>query len=222
MAFPTPHEDGDAMREALAQHLALQHFTRVGMAPLFDWNHFAEQQRQSYRDDATKIMAGPLAQVFLALTAVTAERDEARKALERDRSIVATQINKAHAAIAGRAWLLEGGRGPYEWDDDRFREEFSAGLHEIEAPLEELRKIARDWTNCPTDQAEVNDARTDWKAALTAAQADNARFRSPFEHADGMDWDYLDSRLGQGGRDKFWRAVFAEFRAALQQEHPHA
>ncbi|GJD85428.1 hypothetical protein [Methylobacterium haplocladii] len=107
------------------------------------------------------LIAGPLASVLAERNAALAERDEARRALERDRSTVAVTVNKMRESLRGRAWLLEGGRGPYEWDDDRFREEFSQALDEIAAPLDVLRGIARDWSNCPTDQAEIDLARAD-------------------------------------------------------------
>lgn len=107
------------------------------------------------------------AALLAALKAVMAERDEARRALERDRSKVADTIEAVRTEITGREWLLTG-RGPYEWDDDRYRDEFAQALAAIRGPIDSLRAIARDWTNCPTDPAEIQAARTSDAAALHA------------------------------------------------------
>ena len=97
--------------------------------------------------------------LIAALKAETKRADEAEAALERDRSIVAAHTTALFKAIEGRQGLLEG-RGSYEWDDDRYRKEFGEALKEIEAPIERLRAIARDWTNCPTDPEKIKDARS--------------------------------------------------------------
>lgn len=103
------------------------------------------------------------------LEAETKRADEAEAALERDRSIVAAHTTALFKAIEGRQGLLEG-RGSYEWDDDRYRKEFGEALKEIEAPIERLRAIARDWTNCPTDPEKIKDARSS-ETELTALRA---------------------------------------------------
>lgn len=81
---------------------------------------------------------------------LTRERDEARAALEHDRSIVIGAVNSFKEAFARRSWLLDG-RGPYEWDDDRYRDEFHAAYDELAAPIEALCKVGRDWSNCPQE-----------------------------------------------------------------------
>ena len=104
------------------------------------------------------------------LSEATTRAERAEAALERDRTAVITACNKVCEEMAGRAWLLEG-RGPYEWDDDRYRQEFSTALRAIEAPIEALRKIGRDWSNCPSDPQSISDAREDWKARAERAEA---------------------------------------------------
>ena len=104
-----------------------------------------------------------------ALEAANKRADEAEAALERDRSIVAAHTTALFKAIEGRQGLLEG-RGSYEWVDDRYRKEFGEALKEIEAPIERLRAIARDWTNCPTDPEKIKDARSS-ETELTALRA---------------------------------------------------
>lgn len=87
-----------------------------------------------------------------------ARADAAEAALERDRSFVAETINGVHSAIQSREWLLEG-RGSYEWDDDRYRDEFGQAIEAIRGPIDSLRAIAADWSNCPTDPEKIQAAR---------------------------------------------------------------
>ena len=103
-----------------------------------------------------------LAELSASRAEVVALREvlaKARGALERDRSQVADGLTKIKAALAGRAWLREG-RGSYAYDDERYQQEFGHALDEIGAALEPLRIIAGDWTDCPTDFAEITEART--------------------------------------------------------------
>ena len=44
---------------------------------------------------------------------------------------------------------------------------------------------------------------------------ENVALRAPWRAVDAMDWEYIMSALGDGGRDRFWKAVLAEMRAAL-------
>ena len=57
-------------------------------------------------------------------------------------------------AIRRREWLRLG-RGSYEYDDDRWRSEFSQAIDEVIEAAEPLRKIAADWSDCPTDPKEI-------------------------------------------------------------------
>jgi hypothetical protein len=54
---------------------------------------------------------------------------------------------------------MQEGRGPYEWDDDRYRDEFHRAATDLHAAIEPLRTLARDLTDCPPTQAEVDAAR---------------------------------------------------------------
>ncbi len=52
----------------------------------------------------------------------------------------------------------------------------------------------------------------------TEAANEIERLRHPWRAVDNQDWDYLlKTALGYGGRDKFWRAVLTEMRAALAE-----
>ena len=92
------------------------------------------------------------------------EGEEARlsKIIEAERSMVAIGLNAIRKAIAGRAWLSEAGRGSYAYDDDRYQREFGEALREIETACEPLRRVARDWSDCPKDRAEILTARAEF------------------------------------------------------------
>lgn len=78
--------------------------------------------------------------------------------LEHDRTKVAEGVTAVKKAIHARDWLKEG-RGPYEWDDDKWHTEFAVACTEILDALEPLARIAADWTNCPTKQEDIQAAR---------------------------------------------------------------
>ena len=77
---------------------------------------------------------------------------------ERDRSQVATVFNAIMEAIRRREWLRLG-RGSYEYDDDRWRDEFSQATDEVIEAAKLLQRIAADWSDCPTDPKEIAAAR---------------------------------------------------------------
>ncbi len=126
--------------------------------------------------------------------AANARADAAGSALERDRSFVADTVNAVLSEISGREWMLTG-RGPYEWDDDRYRDEFGSALSAIRAPIEKLRAIARDWSNRPTDPVEIQKSRTDWKARADAAWdalRNIAELNKTARDENGHAWDNSD------------------------------
>src|ERR1035438_7658171 len=99
-----------------------------------------------------------------------AERDALGEQLEYDRTKVAECITSAREAIGEREWLTEG-RGSYEWDDDKWHDEFAAAIAELRAALDPLSKIAVDWSGCPKTYEAVAKARIDLKAALADVRA---------------------------------------------------
>ena len=121
--------------------------------------------------DAITSLSQRLAVAEARLAVVEAERDEARRDNERDRTIIIEARNAIHDAVVRRSWLLSGGRGSYEWDDQRFRDEFAAAMEEIGKPLAILDRLGVNWANCPTAPEEIKAARIDWKARADAAEA---------------------------------------------------
>jgi len=85
---------------------------------------------------------------------------EAQAANERDRTEVCLVVNSLTDAFSRRDWLLRGGRGSYEWDDDRFRDEFRDAMLEFAPHVDRLRKIGADRQHCPETQAEIAAARS--------------------------------------------------------------
>jgi hypothetical protein len=93
--------------------------------------------------------------------------------LERDRTTVADGITAIKKELHGWDWLTEG-RGSYEWDDDRYQQEFAHAINHISKAMEPLAKVAADWTHCPKDAASVEAARIDWKHRAETAEAQRA------------------------------------------------
>ena len=91
-----------------------------------------------------------------------AEKDDEIKRLkavnEHDRSQVAETFTAIMEAIRRREWLRLG-RGSYEYDDDRWRGEFSQAIDEVIEAAKPLQRIAADWSDCPTDPQEIAAAR---------------------------------------------------------------
>lgn len=91
-----------------------------------------------------------------------AERDAMSEQLEVDRTAVADCMTKVKKELNSRAWMATG-RGSYEWDDDKYQQEFGTALEAIGTALDPLTKIAADWTGCPKTSAEIAQARIELK-----------------------------------------------------------
>lgn len=187
------------------------------------------------------------------ISTLLAERDTlaaqlaaAQAALERDRTKVAETINAVHSEISGRQWLLTG-RGPYEWDDDRYRSEFADALKSIREPINSLRSIARDWSNCPTDPETIKKARHQEayqsqlaveNAALIAdaqtyqtivkqltAELDTAKARSALllsvyaDATNALAWCARDHRMATASLSQLVKDWAAEHAAIIEEMH---
>ena len=87
-----------------------------------------------------------------------AERDRLGHVIDRDRYVVATALGEIRKEVNGHRWLLDG-RGPYEWDDDRYRDEFSDWVGNVDRATELLAKLAFDKSDCTTVEDKVNAAK---------------------------------------------------------------
>ena len=112
------------------------------------------------------------------------EVERLQDTLERERSQVATGIGAVKEAIRKREWLRLG-RGSFEWDDERWKDEFGHAIDEILQAMEPLRSIACDWSDCPTDRERIKRAR---------------------ETAPAIDGELLRSLLAEGFHTAFRKA----------------
>lgn len=128
--------------------------THEGDNPLKDAAHIARCDPDTIRSLATEVLESRAETERL-----TKERDLARAANERDRTHIIMAVNKLVDAQRSYSWLLDGGRGSYAWDDARYRDEFGHAMKAMDGPIEILRKIGKDRTDCPETQAGVEAAR---------------------------------------------------------------
>lgn len=106
--------------------------------------------------------------------AVTRELAATQRQIEADRSSIAEITSALKAEIASH-WGITEGRGVYEWDDDRYREEFSTALRSINAAVEPLCKMGADLSRCPTTGKELVKARMGLEDELALHRKNTAR-----------------------------------------------
>ncbi len=111
------------------------------------------------------------------LLQVTEERDAAMIALESQRYSLADPLFKIRKSIKEHEWLRLG-RGSYEYDDDKWRDEFGCAITKIEEAIEPIEKIMKDWSNCPTDSARLLEARNQWRDRALKAEAELSRLEN--------------------------------------------
>ena len=83
---------------------------------------------------------------------------ELEAVIERDRSLLAERVKTLQKVISLRDWLGEG-RGPFDWDDDRWHDEFNGAATEIREAVEPLIQLAADLSNSPTKWEDIQKAR---------------------------------------------------------------
>lgn len=93
-----------------------------------------------------------------------AEVDRLKRVNERDRSAIALWVERLRAEIR-RSYAMAEGRGSYEWDDDRYRDEFKNAFGRLEKALDKAIKDthAHDLTDCPARSEEVAAARAEFE-----------------------------------------------------------
>jgi hypothetical protein len=89
----------------------------------------------SYPGDSVEVLAATRT-MHRQLTAANARVAELEDALNRDRTGLASALGKIVDEVKGRGWIADG-RGSYEWDDDRYRNEAGEGFAAV-------KKIAVD------------------------------------------------------------------------------
>lgn len=81
------------------------------------------------------------------------EAQRLRAVIERDRTEVARVFHAIRKALHAHSWMLEG-RGSYEWNDDKFYEEFGRAWKAVYKAADPLEKIASNLTDSPDTEAE--------------------------------------------------------------------
>lgn len=115
----------------------------------------------------------------------------AQSALEHDRTKVAECVTAMKHTLRNYSWLLEG-RGSYEWDDDRWHQEFKTATELLQKDLEPLAKIAADWSNCPKKWEDVQAARKDDNSHLTTLLTGLRGLRELGEKATPGPWKWCN------------------------------
>jgi len=110
------------------------------------------------RDEANVSVAANLVNGDISIYQTDNAIDHLMHIIDRDRYVVAHGLTNIIGTLRGYSWLLEG-RGPYEWNDDKYREEFSRVIEAIEKSLEPLRKVAWDKSDCTRIEERVVKAR---------------------------------------------------------------
>ena len=59
--------------------------------------------------------------------------------VEKDKTGLYNGLTRIRKAIEAREWILDG-RGPYEWDDDRYRQEASWAFEEVIKIISEVQR----------------------------------------------------------------------------------
>lgn len=125
-----------------------------------------------------------------------AEVADAKAANERTRSQVVGHINELVHSMKSHEWLMEGGRGPYEWNDERYQDEFRAASTTLTEGLQPLVTIGKDWSDCPTDWDAVRASRLSVEtltAELAEALAQLAEVKGALEALDEAAGGFLQT-----------------------------
>ena len=109
-----------------------------------------------------RLMAWPnITKRIAALEASHAEEVARLKAvIERDRSQAAEYSRRIRRALTDHEWLRLG-RGSYEYDDDRWKDEFAEVFDKVTGVLDDMWSLTGDRTDCPETTEEVIAARAE-------------------------------------------------------------
>jgi hypothetical protein len=105
-----------------------------------------------------KQLTADVESLLAEIDALRADLAASQAAPEHDRTKVAECVTAVKNALKNYDWLIEG-RGSYEWNDDRWHEEFKRASESISKAIEPMVRIAADWSNCPKSWPDVLAAR---------------------------------------------------------------
>ena len=150
-----------------------------------------------------------IATLTASLDAKERECERLKAANELDRRSLFAVVRVIDEEITGRMWLLEG-RGSYEWDDDRYRQEFGWAVHALQEKLEPLRKIAGDLTNCPETEKGVDSVRKMEAALAEVNKRVEQAYRWSFEDCRAQALHVVDEHDGFSARIGFLEPTLTE------------
>lgn len=120
------------------------------------------------------------AQEIVVLQAQIAHLEDA---LHRDKTGLAAALGQIRATVNGRAWVAEG-RGPYEWDDDRYRAEAGDALRTVAAIAESALRSSGDLARMALNRGPARVSETERELA---AVVDRVREAGAWLAAAGFD-----------------------------------
>lgn len=124
-------------------------------APSQTWQFKAGDQHIGIdREELVRLVAAD------ALAAAQADAARLRGVIERDRTGYSRMVSSLRAHVMRWSGIASS-RGPYEWDDEEYFQEFGRCLKELAVIADRGEKAthATDWTDCPKSQTAVDAAR---------------------------------------------------------------
>jgi hypothetical protein len=97
---------------------------------------------------------------------------------EQSRSALAPVVYELKMIITRRDWMAEG-RGPYEWDDRAYQQEFGQALQEWQEAIKPLQSVAANWSYCPTDPDEIAAARELFSERVAIIKSKSSKGSTP-------------------------------------------
>jgi hypothetical protein len=104
-------------------------------------------------------------------------------ALHRDKTGLAAALGQIRATVNGRAWVAEG-RGPYEWDDDRYKAEAGDALRTVAEIAESALRSSGDLARMAANRGPARDSE---ERRELAAVVDRVREAGAWLAAAGFD-----------------------------------
>lgn len=99
-------------------------------------------ERRAFVERWAEVCNMPVVRDLLAdLADAEARAERAEEALHRDRTGLAKALGDIVTEVRGRAWVAES-RGPYEWDDDRYKAEAGAALRKVHRLAEDALRAS--------------------------------------------------------------------------------
>ena len=149
-------------REALLRSIECAHLVDAGITSEDMASHWFDLYGPSPATLAVFTVIEPLIaeREAAARQKERARVDELEAALERDRTRAADILQTITRTVVQPYSWLRSSRGSYEYDDDRWMEEFGRALDALDEALRPLAQLAADWSDCSRDLEAIKQARS--------------------------------------------------------------